>query len=75
MNAESDGVAIALVGRVPCKVIGKINRGDMLVTSSTKGVATAYDGTPAIGTVVGKALEYYDNHNEVGVIEVVVGRL
>ena len=74
MNAEAEGVAVALVGRVPCKVIGKIRRGDMLVSSDIRGVAT-YNGAPQMGTVIGKALGNYDNETEVGVIEVVVGRL
>ena len=69
----NNSVAVALLGRVPCKVVGTIRRGDMLVSSSVPGVAT-YMGTPQIGTVIGKALEDYDNSG-VGVIEVVVGRL
>lgn len=73
MNSEATGIAVALTGRVPCHVVGKIKRGDMLVTSAIPGVATS-TSNPQIGTVIGKALENYDN-NEVGVIEVVVGRL
>ena len=73
MNAEGQGVAVALTGRVPCHVVGKITRGDMLVTSAIPGVAT-YVGVPQIGTVIGKALDNYDS-NDIGVIEVVVGRL
>lgn len=73
MNSGASGVAVALTGRVPCHVVGQIKRGDMLVTSAIPGVATS-TANPQIGTVIGKALENYDN-NEVGVIEVVVGRL
>jgi len=76
MNADLQAehvVAVALQGRVPCKVIGKITKGDMIVVSDTMGVGTASDD-PKLGSVIGKALEDY-NSNEVGTIEVVVGRL
>ena len=63
---------VALQGRVPCKVIGKIKKGDMLVTSTISGVAIATT-EPKIGTVIGKALENYDS-DHIGMIEVVVGR-
>lgn len=73
MNSElENGVEIALVGRVPCKVIGEVRKGDLLVTSSVKGYAAARY-KPEVGTVVGKALE--DKFNpEPGVIEVAVVR-
>jgi hypothetical protein len=76
MNSAATGVAVALQGRVPCKVIGTIRRGDMMVTSDTAGVATSCMPPfgPHIGTVIGKALQNYDG-NEVGVIEIVVGRV
>ena len=74
MNAGLEhGVAVALTGRVPCQVVGEIRRGDMLVTSAMPGVATAAR-SPAMGTVIGKALEHYNNTTP-GMIEVVVGRL
>ena len=76
MNKDCEGefiVALAFTGRVPTKVKGTINKGDMMVSSNIEGVAVA-SANPAIGTVIGKALESYDSE-EVGVIEVVVGRL
>jgi hypothetical protein len=74
MNSELDGgVYIALTGRVPCKVVGTIKKGDMLVASGAPGVATA-EKNPALGSVIGKALEDY-NGQTIGVIEVVVGRI
>jgi len=76
MNKDCEGeyvVALAFTGRVPTKVKGTISKGDMMVSSNIEGVAVASDN-PAIGTVIGKALENYDSE-EVGVIEVVVGRL
>lgn len=65
---------VALQGRVPCSVVGKIKKGDMLVTSNIPGVATSTD-EPVLGSVIGKALENYDNIDEIGKIEVVVGRM
>jgi hypothetical protein len=62
-----------LQGRVPVKVIGRINKGDILVTSTLPGFAIAAGLTVAAGTMVGKALECYDS-GEPGIIEVAVGR-
>ena len=75
MNAECPGikVCVALQGRVPCKVIGTVRKGDMLVTSSISGYATASE-LPRVGSVIGKALEDKTTLDE-GVIEVAVGRL
>lgn len=73
MNSGADGLPVALQGRVPCKVVGKIEKGDMLVSSAIPGVAAA-TYSPQMGTVIGKALENYDSQ-EVGIIEVVVGRV
>ena len=74
MNSGQDGgVYVALQGRVPCKVTGKIRKGDMLVAAGGLGVATASDN-PKMGSVIGKALENYDSH-DIGIIEVVVGRI
>jgi hypothetical protein len=75
MNQGCQGikVCIALQGRVPCRVVGKIRKGDILITSSVKGVAVAADGDVKVGTVVGKSLENYDS-DHIGTIEVAVGR-
>jgi hypothetical protein len=62
-------VAVALIGRVPCKVRGTINKGDMLI-SGGDGYARAKE-TPIMGTVIGKALTASTGDN---IIEVVVGR-
>ena len=76
MNADlENGTALALQGRTPVKVIGRIHKGDMLVASQTPGVACALDSSfYAPGCVIGKALESYDSQS-VGTIEVVVGRI
>ena len=61
---------VALVGRVPCKVIGSVKKGDMMV-SAGNGAARAEED-PKMGQVIGKALE---DHEGEGTIEVVVGRM
>jgi hypothetical protein len=73
MNSTCPGLltAVALQGRVPCKVRGKISKGDMLI-SGGNGFARP-NQFPAMGTVIGKALENFDGYE--GVIEVAVGRL
>jgi hypothetical protein len=64
-------VAIALQGRTPCRLRGKISKGDMLISAGA-GYARP-DNSPQLGAVIGKALEDFDGLE--GVIEVVVGRL
>jgi hypothetical protein len=64
-------VALALQGRVPCKVRGIIHKGDMMV-SAGNGYARP-SSSPTVGTVIGKSLENFDGIE--GVIEVAVGRL
>ena len=65
---------VALLGRVPCRVTGKISKGDLLVSSKMPGVAAVLDPDLwAPGCVIGKALEDYDGNSE-GTIEIVVGR-
>jgi hypothetical protein len=74
MNADCQGdfvIPLALQGRVPCKVVGPVFKGDMMV-SAGNGFARA-EYSPKIGTVIGKALENFEGTS--GVIEVVVGRL
>ena len=75
MNSELEGanvVGIALQGRVPCKVIGTVNKGDMLVTSAVPGYAIV-NNQAGVGQVIGKALEDKLDGDR-GVIEVVVGK-
>ena len=71
MNNKQGGVAVALVGRVPTHVVGPVRKGDLMVATSD-GRARA-EANPAMGTVIGKALEDFDDAQ--GTIEVVVGRL
>jgi hypothetical protein len=65
MNKDAEGQAIALKGRVPCKVVGAVNKGDELVPAD--------NGCAKVGT--GKVFAIALNTSEeVGerVIEVVV---
>ena len=74
MNSMLTGehiTALALLGRVPCRVRGVIAKGDMLV-SAGDGYARAKQN-PIMGTVIGKALEA--SAGDHSIIEVVVGRL
>lgn len=74
MNGGAKGqnlLPIALVGRVPCKVIGPVTKGDLMISAGF-GYACSHPN-PAIGQVIGKAVQ--DNINAKAVIEIVVGRL
>lgn len=73
LACEEHAVMIALAGRVPCKVKGPVFKGDMLI-SAGNGFAKVSETTPAMGTVIGKAIQSHPNHGE-AVIEVMVGRL
>jgi len=74
MNDQLTGghiVELALQGRVPCKILGTVRKGDMM-TAADNGRAHA-NPNPVMGSVIGKALEDHDGPE--GIIEVVVGRL
>ena len=73
MNAGSTGLPVALMGKVPCKVVGYISKGDMLSTHPQHNGVAKKAHEPMPGTVIGKALENYDS-TEVGTINIVVGR-
>ena len=76
MNSTLDGANIAsitLQGRVPCKVIGTILKGDLLTSSDIPGVAKT-STNPTFGSIIGKSLENFTS-NAIGIIEIVVGRL
>ena len=76
MNSNLEGehvIAIALQGRVPCKVLGRVAKGDMLVTSAIPGYAIV-NNSPGVGQVIGKAVGAKDDDGK-GTVEVVVGRV
>ena len=55
MNSESEGVEVALCGRVPCKVVGPVSKGDLITSSDVKGHARSNNSAPA-GRIIGKAI-------------------
>ena len=70
---ENAAPRLALVGRVPVKVSlenGPIHTGDLLVGSATPGRAMRAPSSPAVGTVVGKALDQQEQGD--GTIEMLV---
>tara|TARA_R110001592_G_scaffold272458_3_gene539212 strand:- start:9541 stop:11901 length:2361 start_codon:yes stop_codon:yes gene_type:complete len=73
MNSEADGVAVAMTGRVPCKVEGRIKKGERLVSGSKPGFAKALgSNTYDMRSIIGRALVDKDTFDD-GVIEVVIG--
>jgi hypothetical protein len=74
MNAQAGSnethPAVALTGRVPCKVMGTIRKGDLMVTSAMPGVAMSADERVP-GTIIGKAIQDYTDGG-IGVIEILV---
>ena len=77
MNSTQTGehvLPVALTGRVPCRVQGPVRKGDVLVASSTPGVAQRIGMNWQPGCVVGKSMENITEAT-IKTIEVAVGRL
>ena len=76
MNSRLDSeyaTQVALVGRVPVRVVGTIRKGDCLVNSTIAGVATCLDPDQyQLGCVIGKAIDEY-NSDTPGLIEAAIG--
>ena len=72
MNSDSEGQYLALTGRVPTKVTGPVAKGDLLVSSSTKGHATV-DNNAQAGRIIGKAVGSSEGGE--AVIEVLVNMM
>ena len=73
MNSEAEGVAIALRGRIPCKVAGVCRKGDVLVTSNVPGhamVALAPNKLSPL-QIVGRALAH-KTEAAPGLVEIIV---
>jgi hypothetical protein len=68
---ETNTALVALQGRVPCKIIGPVLKGDLIVSAGNGYAKSCAD--PKIGSVIGKSLEDFDG--DTGIIEVAVGRL
>lgn len=61
---------IALKGKVPCKVVGPISKGDFVVTSTRAGFAERMQDGDSPLAVLGRALSSFDG--DIGIIEVMV---
>ena len=76
MNVDCEGehvVAVALRGRIPCKVAGTCKKGDVLITSDTPGHAMVA-GDPKLLSplqIIGRALEHKTSAAP-GVVEIIV---
>ena len=73
MNAEAEGLPVALAGRVPVRVVGIVEKGNRLCSSHIPGVAKAYDEENYDARMVfGRALADKEDLEE-GVIEAIIG--
>ena len=73
MNSEAEGVPVALAGRCPVKVIGKVKKGERLISSDEPGYAWAlgsdnYDAR----SIIGRSLEDKEDGG-MGTVEAVIG--
>lgn len=74
MNSEGHGLPIALRGKVPVKVVGKVSKGDLLISSTIEGYAISAQGGKGIETfrVIAKAIEDKDTDKLGSVMAVIV---
>ena len=57
MNAEADGQAIALEGRVPVRVVGSVSKGQKLFVDAEGCASTKFDGNPLVGIALESNLD------------------
>jgi hypothetical protein len=74
-NAGEDSTHpyVALLGRVPCKVVGTVSKGQRLVSSDVPGVARGWRGDENPLSIIGRALEAKET-TDLGLVEIVIGR-
>ena len=73
MNKDAEGLPVAMTGRCPVKVIGKVKKGDRLISSDVPGVAWALaDEAYDPRSIIGRALQDKED-GDAGVIEAVIG--
>jgi len=73
MNKDAEGLPVALQGRVPVKVLGKVKKGDRLCSSDEPGVAwVVSEGEYDVRAIIGRSLEDKDS-GDFGVVEAVIG--
>jgi len=73
MNKDAEGLPVALTGRVQVKVIGKVKKGERLVSADMEGFAWGigsddYDAR----AIIGRSLEDKTD-GESGIVEAVIG--
>ena len=77
MNRDIDAeypICVGFVGRVPVKVVGHIEKGDLLTTSEIKGFATKFSqGSYNPGCIIGISLNDKKDPGE-GTVEVLLKR-
>lgn len=72
MNSDASGLPVALRGKVPVKVFGQVQKGDLLVSSAVPGYAMSVQGSLTYGQAVfAKSLENKSNLDR-GVIMAVI---
>lgn len=73
MYTDCAGLAncIALKGRVPVKVLGRVKKGDILVSAARAGFAIV-NNDPKVGTIIGKSLNDKTTDGD-GIVEASVG--
>ena len=73
MNSEANGVAVALRGRVPCKVTGVVKKGDVLIASNTPGHAMVAADPESLSPlqIIGRSLQTKTD-SQPGVVEILV---
>lgn len=76
MNAKrkraKNALPIAVAGRIPVKVKGRVNRGDRLIASDEPGIAQAAPQEVAPWAIIGRSLEAFAGEG-IGRVEAVVG--
>jgi hypothetical protein len=72
MNAASEGLPVALRGRVPVRIIGAVSKGDLLVTSTQEGYAQSVGQSSSYPNAVFAKSLTTDGRNGNKVIEAVI---
>ena len=73
MNSEAEGVSVALQGRVPCKVEGRVQKGERLVSGSKPGFAKALGSNDYdVRCIIGRSLVEKSSFDD-EIIEIIVG--
>lgn len=73
VNKDEFDLPVALTGRVPCRVIGTVKKGQRLMASGLEGAACAWNESYGLLAIVGRSL--VDKHtSNVETIEIFVGK-